>query len=251
MVQIIVKYSQFRFVQLFLVRPCYANYSLFRNHERIANEVRALQLVLKETTIPVPKLIDYGAYSDGRRYLVTERIDGVTLNRVLGTRHKSDAYKNALCFINNIVLPQLEKLKSKERGIDGFVMPPSWLSPDLQPPWKGKTTWKTLPLNEPGYVFQHGDLAAHNIIMDPETLQVKALIDWECAGFFPPRMQRWPGTLDKTLYDNRGDDVAGAISEFLADEYLECYNGWENKAELDDLIQAGMLPDPSFCKKQE
>ena len=251
MVQIIVKYSQFRFVQLFPVRPHYANYSLFRNHERIANEVRALQLVLKDTTIPVPKLIDYGAYSDGRRYLVTERIDGVTLNRLLGTRHESDAYKNALCFINNTVLTQLEKLKSKERGIDGFVMPPSWLSPDLQPPWKGKTTWKTLPLNEPEYVFQHGDLAAHNIIMDPETLQVNALIDWEYAGFFPPRMQRWPGTLDKTFYDNRGDELAGAISEFLADEYLECYNGWENKAELDDLIQAGMLPDPSFCKKQE
>lgn len=118
MVQIIVNYSQFPFVQLFPVRPCYANNSLFRNHERIANEVRALQLVLKDTTIPVPKLIDHGAYSDGRRYLVTERIDGVTLNRLLGTRHESKAYTNALCFINDIVLPQLEKLKSKERGID-------------------------------------------------------------------------------------------------------------------------------------
>ncbi|KAI9046427.1 hypothetical protein LZ554_009560 [Drepanopeziza brunnea f. sp. 'monogermtubi'] len=220
------------------------------NHERIINEVKALQLVSEKTTIPVPKLLGHGALLDGRQYLITERIDGVTLNRLRGEDCESVAYSNALDFINNIVLPQLGQLRCNERGIDGFVMPPSWLSPDVQPPWRGKTHWKTLPLKEPEYVFQHGDLGAHNIMIDPKSLQVMALIDWEYAGFFPPEMQRWPGTLDETVYNRRGDHVADAIAEFLSDEYLECYCRWEDKAELDDLIRSGQLPDPKFCTQR-
>lgn len=123
-------------------------------------------------------------------------------------------------------------------------MPPCWLSIDVSPPWKGKGPWKTLRLEEPKYVFQHGDLAAQNILIDPQTLQVKALIDWEYAGFFPPGMERWPGTLDKDVYIRRGNDVAAAIATFLAEEYLECYHQWEDKAQLVSLVESGKLPDP-------
>lgn len=130
-------------------------------------------------------------------------------------------------------------------------MPPSWLSADVQPPWKGKKSWKTLPLQEPGYVFQHGDLAAHNILVDPQTLQVKPLIDWEYAGFSPPGMQRWPGTLDQTIYENRGDSIADAIAEFLSVEYLECYKEWENKAELETLVKNGRLPNPRLLMQAQ
>ncbi|CAG9957172.1 unnamed protein product, partial [Clonostachys rosea f. rosea IK726] len=153
------------------------------NHERITNEVNALKLISQRTTIPVPKIIDYGYYEDGRRYLVTELIEGVTLKDIqqlgcskpMGQKHtlvtpcktcSDQAYASALQFIEDHVLPQLAMLKAKERGIDGFVMPPSWLSP-IMAPWKGKKSWKTLPLDESKYTFQHGDLAAHNIMMDP------------------------------------------------------------------------------------
>ena len=76
-------------------------------------------------------------------------------------------------------MPQLTALNSHTRGIDGFVMPPSWLSPDTQPPWVGKERWETLPLELPEYVFQHGDIALHNIIMNPQMLEVKALVNFE------------------------------------------------------------------------
>ncbi|KAF1951659.1 hypothetical protein CC80DRAFT_424144 [Byssothecium circinans] len=183
------------------------------NPERITNEARALELVSQKTTIPVPQLLNHGTYPDGRRYLVTKFIEGVLLSEFPdrgcsrpeaqehtdGTPCKTclnQTYSNALDFIQGTVLQQLANLKSQNRGISGFVMPPSWLSPDIQPPWRGKEYWKTLPLETPEYVFQHGDIAAHNLIMDPQTLQVKALIDWEYAGFFPPEMERWPGSLD-------------------------------------------------------
>ncbi|KAJ3494240.1 hypothetical protein NLG97_g4211 [Lecanicillium saksenae] len=35
------------------------------------------------------------------------------------------------------------------------------------------------------YVFCHNDMSQHNVIVDPDTLKVKAIIDWEYAGFFP------------------------------------------------------------------
>jgi tRNA A-37 threonylcarbamoyl transferase component Bud32 len=237
-----------------------------RNHDRITNEARALDLVNQKTTIPVPRLLSHGTHPDGRRYLVTEFIEGVLLDQFSGRgcsrpeRHKhtdsipcktcsDQAYSNALDFIQGTVLPQLANLKSQNRGISGFVMPPSWLSPDVQPPWRGKEYFKTLPLKVAEYVFQHGDIAAHNLIMDPQTLQVKALIDWEYAGFFPPGMERWPGTLDFHVYRNRGSHLAHAITEFLATEYLECYDNWNDKAELDTLVELGELPHPDRLRQ--
>lgn len=136
----------------------------------------ALKIVAENTTIPVPKLLEHGCHPDGRRFLVTERIDGVTLDSLLrsgclmqgekkhtnGTPCKEctdKAYSNAITFIEGLVLPQLAKLKSRERGTDGFVMPPSWLAPSFAP-WTNKRNWKTFPLHTAEYVFQHGDLAA-------------------------------------------------------------------------------------------
>ena len=123
-------------------------------------------------------------------------------------------------------------------------MPPSWLSPDLQPLWIGKKCWKTLPLKLPEYVFQHGDIAAHNIIMDPRTLEVKDLIDFEYAGFYPPGMENWLGTLCGDVYNRRGDSIAHMIKQFLATEYAECYDTWSDKVELHELIELGKLPHP-------
>ncbi|XWW98036.1 hypothetical protein V2A60_006032 [Cordyceps javanica] len=236
------------------------------NHERITNEAKALELLSERTTIPIPRLVDHGIHSDGRRYLVTEKIDGIQLCDITdagclqpeGQRHTEakscqtcvgQAYSNALRFITENVLPQLASLKSRERGIDGFVMPPRWLSTDVTVPWQGKTAFRTLPLPTAEYVFQHGDLAAHNIMMDRETLQVKALIDWEYAGFYPAGMDRWPGTLDDDAYYKTAENIGPAIAEFLPQEYLECYGSFADKKQLEQRVRSGAIPDPAKLKK--
>lgn len=38
-------------------------------------------------------------------------------------------------------------------------------------------------------VFCHNDLSTHNVIVDPATLKVKAVLDWEYAGFFPKEFE--------------------------------------------------------------
>ncbi|KAH8690424.1 hypothetical protein GQ44DRAFT_780438 [Phaeosphaeriaceae sp. PMI808] len=60
------------------------------------------------------------------------------------------------------------------------------------------------------------------VMMDPQTLQIKALMDWEYAGFFPPEMERWPGTLALDDYYKR-ERLVHATETFLITEYLKCY----------------------------
>ena len=34
-------------------------------------------------------------------------------------------------------------------------------------------------------MFCHNDFSTHNVIVNPSTLKVNAIIDWEYAGFYP------------------------------------------------------------------
>lgn len=49
-------------------------------------------------------------------------------------------------------------------------------------------------------VFCHNDLSPYNVIVDPATLKIKAIIDWEYAGCFPPEF-------DKPYYKRLGASV--------------------------------------------
>jgi aminoglycoside phosphotransferase len=49
--------------------------------------------------------------------------------------------------------------------------------------------WKMKPRESEDLVFCHNDLSTHNIIVDPVTLKVKAIIDWEYAGFYPKEFE--------------------------------------------------------------
>ncbi|KAB8292227.1 hypothetical protein EYC80_007969 [Monilinia laxa] len=240
------------------------------NHERITNEVNAVKLVSEHTTIPVSRLLDHGINPDGTRYLVAELITGVPLTNVLGagclqvfgqkhddstkelcTTCERTAYSIAVKFIEEIVLPQLSNMKkSHERGIDGFVMPPVWLSMDRISPWKEKECrLSTRPLDTPEYVFMHGDLAEHNILIDVRAFEVCALVDWEYAGYFPVGMDRWPGVLDRFVYDHVADDLAWLIEDYLAEDYLEACDQLEDREELHLLVKSGRVPSPERLRE--
>ncbi|KAM0312957.1 hypothetical protein ACHAO8_005849 [Botrytis cinerea] len=234
------------------------------NHDRITNEVNALKLVSQKTTIPVPKLLNYGVNPDGTRYLVTELINGVNLNKLTtlgcrvmtGEKHTEEAscdtcvqkaYSNAINFVENTVFPQLSTMKSQTRGIDGFVMPPAWVSIDTQELWTGrKGPWKTLPLQTPKYLFQHGDLAAHNLLIDTETLEPKALIDWEFAGYYPLGMDLWSGTLDFRKYVRcaGAENMAELIRKYVPEDFLEAWSQLEDREHFELSVRSGYFPDP-------
>lgn len=45
------------------------------------------------------------------------------------------------------------------------------------------------PREESDLVFCHNDLSMNNVIVDPKTLKIKAIVDWEYAGFFLPEFE--------------------------------------------------------------
>lgn len=184
------------------------------NNERIDNEVAALQLISEKTSIPVPRYIDSGKYEDGTAWIETERtLGGVWLDVVrdrcrmpAGKQHVEDgnecdecgriAQDNARRFIVNEVLPQLNSLTSDKTGLNDMVIPPLWdMFHDETTHWKSKKS-KT---GEAEYVFCHGNLHAHSILMHAETLHVLKIVDWDDAGYFPPEFQVW--SLERADYE--------------------------------------------------
>jgi aminoglycoside phosphotransferase (APT) family kinase protein len=65
-------------------------------------------------------------------------------------------------------------------------------------------------------VFCHNDLSQQNVIVDPDTLKIRAIIDWEYAGFFPPTFEspfyRRPGP--SAAINDEVDDSSDLV-EFL------------------------------------
>lgn len=72
---------------------------------------------------------------------------------------------------------------------------------------------------EDDLVFCHNDLSAANVIVDPETLKITAIIDWEYAGFYPPEFEapfyRRPGP--SVALEGEVDDV-DALLKVLSEE---------------------------------
>lgn len=61
--------------------------------------------------------------------------------------------------------------------------------------------WKMRERNTHDLVFCHNDLSANNVIVDPDTLKIAAIIDWEYAGFFPPEFE-------STFFQRDGPSIA-------------------------------------------
>lgn len=63
-------------------------------------------------------------------------------------------------------------------------------------------------------VFCHNDLSANNVIVDPDTLKIAAIVDWEYAGFYPPEFEfsffRRPGP--SVALDGEVDDTESLMA---------------------------------------
>ncbi|KAL8357450.1 hypothetical protein RB598_002321 [Gaeumannomyces tritici] len=161
------------------------------NTERIINEGACLRFVAEHTDIPVPRL--HACFEDdGAAYLITEFVEGVALGQLEPAQQR-------------IVVPELERhmaalkvlTSSRWGGPEGVVLPPyRVMRRSKGHPWLMRRRGDGESL-----VFCHNDLSANNIIVDPYTLRIKAIIDWEYAGFFPPEF-------DKPFYLRPGPPVA-------------------------------------------
>lgn len=102
---------------------------------------------------------------------------------------------------------------------DGVVIPPYPVMRATDPSNKD-TTWprRTAQSGEKEYVFCHNDLSQRNVIVDPVSLKIRAIVDGEHGGFWPEEFEMaiWERLGPSVALEGEGErDDVGAISRFL------------------------------------
>ncbi|RCI07919.1 hypothetical protein L249_5880 [Ophiocordyceps polyrhachis-furcata BCC 54312] len=133
--------------------------------ERLKNEAETLQFIQKHSDILVPIVYCY-FQDDQAYYLITEYIEGVSMSELPEEKKAANLKSCRLGGLSGIVIPLYRVLQRTQTEY-----------------------WYLRPSSSDEYVFCYNDLSQQNIIVDPDTLKIKAIIDWEYAGFFPPRFE--------------------------------------------------------------
>ncbi|ODM24058.1 hypothetical protein SI65_01648 [Aspergillus cristatus] len=163
------------------------------NKERLQNEAAALRFIhCVCPEIPVPRF--YRALEvDG---MITEYVTGVGMTG-LSKGEKKVVTEELLRYVD-----MLHRIKSKTTGspdpeVEGPVIPPyrAMAADDRKYTWPRKTSDKE------EYVFCHNDLSQANVIVDAKILKIKAIVDWEYAGF-------WPEWFEMRIWERVGRSVA-------------------------------------------
>ncbi|MCJ1345187.1 hypothetical protein MMC31_003393 [Peltigera leucophlebia] len=163
---------------------------------RLENEYAALEYIAANTEIPVPEVLSFEKI-DGSYHLVVERLWATPLSQL--EENRAEALENIKTFINTVVLPQLAQLRSNKLGnLNGVVIPLIAL--------------RTRTLDHGGHLKPR-----HNILIDPDTLQVDAIIDWEYPGFYPPEFEAplWTKSCRESDYHNIDAEKIESLTKFL------------------------------------
>ncbi|EZF33165.1 hypothetical protein H109_06543 [Trichophyton interdigitale MR816] len=161
-----------------------------KGRERILNEAATLQFLKENSTIPIPQL--YCCFEDDDAvYLVMEYVEGVSMDRLTEdqrARVEGELEKH---------IQDLHALRSSRTGgPTGLVIPPYRA---MQKSFN--ENWEPQQSDKDEFVFCHNDLSQHNVIVDPNSLKIRAIIDWEYAGFYP-------AYFDRLFFRRKGPSVA-------------------------------------------
>ena len=156
----------------------------------LRNEADCLRFVRRHLPdVPVPNLVcDFE--DDGAYHLITEFVPGVCMNELpeearAVVRQELDGH-----------VARLKTLTSKFLGgPTGIIVPPRRaMRKTIRSEWiplpipEGPEDGDNSLISRKGtgeYVFCHNDLVQSNVIVDPRSLKIRAILDWECAGFYP------------------------------------------------------------------
>jgi serine/threonine protein kinase len=179
--------------------------------ESIRNEAETLKFIRRHTNIPVPTVYcDFE--DDDAYYLVTEYIEGISMSEL------NEYQKEIVCKELRIHLFTLQALKSnKLGGPSGIVIPPYRVLQRTD-----VDQWNLKQSSQKEYVFCHNDLSQQNVIVDPVTLKINAIIDWEYAGFYPPFFE-WPfyNRLGPSVAINNEVDDSAQLVNFLNSQRMD------------------------------
>jgi serine/threonine protein kinase len=175
--------------------------------ERLLNEASALDFIASNTTIPVPKL--HACFEDdGAVYLIMEYVEGRGMDEL------EDEEKLVVEEELESYLQQIHEIHSGAiGGPSGIVVPPYRLQQKTH-----IDIWIAKPTDTDEYVFCHNDLSQQNVIVCRDSLKIRAVIDWEYAGYWPERFERrFYKRLGPSVALENEEDDAEDILNFLQD----------------------------------
>ncbi|KAL1710327.1 kinase-like domain-containing protein [Schizophyllum commune] len=192
----------------------------------IRNEAAAIAFVRAHTNIPVPNVIC--SFDDGgRSYLIEDMVPGVSMSKL-----PDDAKATVMKEVETHVRTLQSVKGTTMGGFCGVACLPYRVSRVFP---RGETPQVTFRPDVPyDLVLCHNDMAQHNIIVDPETLKINAIIDWEFAGFYPKEFEaafyKRPGaSVALKEYDEISD--IPALLEILETCASEESKGFSQKAD--------------------
>ncbi|KAI9764728.1 MAG: hypothetical protein M1840_008120 [Geoglossum simile] len=183
------------------------NFVLKSGHQVLLSEAHTMEFLLKNTTIPVPRVITAFQSQHGCRYILMKKLKGRNLAQVFHTMSE-DIQQRVLAQLREYV-DQLRSIEPPEPAYVGSV--------NHTPLQDGRVFYGPFgPFNtvaefhkalrndidgvtgheELDQVIQmqgsrsyplrltHGDLAFRNILVEMDGT-VTGLVDWECAGWYP------------------------------------------------------------------
>ncbi|EXU99230.1 aminoglycoside 3'-phosphotransferase/choline kinase domain protein [Metarhizium robertsii] len=155
------------------------------------NDAAILRFLRKETNIPLPPA-ECTFEDDGAFYFQSQYVDGIRMEK-LAQQDKEVVMKEIEQHVTT-----LQALRSDLPGVPGesLLCPPGRVTGIY---WKVNSCWR--PREKGEYVFCHNNLREHNVIVDPETLKIQAIINWEFGGF-------WPAWFERPFWKRRGPSMA-------------------------------------------
>ena len=153
--------------------------------------------------VPTPKVLEVGNFSDGRPYMIAERVHG-TEGRIAGDRLELlAALGRCAALLHGVRTHGFGSVFDwSSNQLSRHASWPAWLTGGFDPErrlgvllrHRMLSTHQAVALRRVGAamgrwrkppVLQHGDLRLKNVIVDPDSGKLRALIDWEGAMSLP------------------------------------------------------------------
>ncbi|KAI0057085.1 kinase-like protein [Artomyces pyxidatus] len=149
--------------------------------ERLKNEVAAIAFVRRHTTLPVPTV--RCTFEDkGCSYVVLDEVPGISVSSL-----PADKQVVAIPAVERAIEVMRAVTATAMGGFAGTVCLPYRVDLALskQPGARQHAPLEFRDTVPHELVLCHGDLSQSNVFVDPDTLEVTGIIDWEYAGFYP------------------------------------------------------------------
>lgn len=189
----------------FLVQPTATMPQRYRTDAAVQKYVR------EHTNIPLPTMTTCFE-DDGAMCLAMEFLPGVQMD---------DLPKEDRQVVAAELEQHLETLKALRSDTPGVPGEPLLIAPQRVTTydWHYHSCWRPRPdLGGGDFVFCHNDLGQHNVLVDPATLKITAILDWEFSGFWPAWFERpfWMRAGACGALEGEEDDVERCRAWLLA-----------------------------------